>query len=254
MKSLLKPTNLPCTILGAGLIGMLLRIWLLASGTDSKGLLVSGHPADILSWLLTVAVILLLLYATRELQQAAKFSFNFPPSLPGAIGIGLGGVAIAITSVIELLDEPDALAAASSALGLLCLPVMCFLAHCRRKGRSANVLLRGLVCVYLMLHLVCYYRLWSSDPQIQDYAFQLLAIVCLMLACYHRAAFDGDMGNRRGYVFFNLACVYFCLISLPGCENMAFFLGVGCWMMTNLCSLLPLPRERKTGRFAKKHG
>ena len=76
MKSILKPQNLPWITSACGGIGLLLRLWLLVSA-DSSGFLPVWHISEILLWLLTAAVIGLLLYATRNLTQAAKY--RFPP-------------------------------------------------------------------------------------------------------------------------------------------------------------------------------
>lgn len=245
MKKLLNPTNLPCIILAAGGIGLLLRIWLLGTGTDGKGFLVSGHPAEVLIWILTAAVIALLLYCTRRLLEASKYQFNFPQSLIGAIGCMLGAFGIAITSLSELLLNPDTLTLIASILGFLSAAALLFTSHCRWKGLQPNILCHALISLYLMFRLIGQYRHWSSDPQLQDYCFQLLATVCLMLAAYHRATFDANAGKRRPHTFFHLAAVYFCCLSLAGSDNIAFYLGTGAWMMTDLCSLIPLPEQKR---------
>lgn len=244
MKKLLKPTNLPCIILAAGAIGLLLRIWLLGTGTDERGFLVSGHPAEVLLWVLSAAVIALLLYCTRRLLEAPKYQFNFPQSLAAAIGCMLGALGIAITSLSEMLLHADTLTVIAAILGLLSAGALVFMGHCRYKGLRSNVLCHATVSLYLMIRLISQYRHWSSDPQLQDYCFQLLATVCLMLAAYHRATFDANIGKRRPHAIFHLAAVYFCCLSLAGSDNIAFYLGTGAWMMTDLCSLIPLPEQK----------
>ena len=129
-------------------------------------------------------------------------------------------------------------------LGILSTFAMVALAYGRYKGFRPNVLLHGIICVYLMLYLVSHYRLWSSNPQLQSYAFELLAIVFVMLACYQRAAFDAGKGNRQAYAFFTLIALYFCIAALPGCDNAVFFLGAAVWMYFTPCKLtLPVKKE-----------
>lgn len=245
MKRILKPQNLPRITLAAGGIGLLLRLWLL-SLANSSGFLPVRHISEILLWLLTAAVIGFLLYATRNLTQAAKYRFNFPASLPGGIGAWLGALGIGGSSLVELLSGSDTLTVITGALGLISAAVLIFVGNCRRRGKHPSSVFHAAICVYMLVRLICQYRHWSSDPQLQDYCFQILAIVCLMMAAYHRATFCANFGKRRPYAFFNLAAVYFCCLALPGWENTAFFLGCGIWMFTDICSLIPMPGRRNT--------
>ena len=235
--------------MATGGIGLLLRLWLFSTADDS-GLLPVWHISEILLWILTIAVIGLLLYATWDLVEAAKYRFNFPESMPGCVGAWLGALGIGGTCVIELLTSPDFITTITAILGLVSAGVLVFIGNCRRRGLHPSTLFHALICVFLMLRLICQYRHWSSDPQLQDYCFQILAIVCLMLASYHRATFNANFGKRRPYAFFNLAAVYFCCLALPGWENTAFFLGCGVWMFTDICNLTPMPRGRKSDAAA----
>lgn len=240
MKKVFDPAYLPYIVLGCGTTGLLLRIWLFATGIDDKGLIVPGHPATWLVWLLSTAAMVILVLGSRRLQEAAKYSFNFPASIPGGIGTFLAAAGILICTVVESISKPDTFGLVVCALGILSVPALCFIGYCRCKGAHPSLLFHALVSIYLLLRLVWMYRQWSSDPQLQEYVFQLLALTCLMLACYHRSAFDANMGIRRAYVIFNLAAVFFCFVSIPGCDSMVFYLSAGVWMLTDLCSLLPM--------------
>lgn len=244
MKNVFKPTRLPLLILCAGGIGLLLRIWLLSTGVDDKGLLVSGHPAEILLWLLTAAVAAGLLYLTKDLVEAGKYRFNFPASDIGGIGAFLAAGGIGITALVELIGQSGTFSVVVGLLGLLMVPTLIFLGRCRQKGLRPAPVFHTVLSLYLMLRLIGFYRHWSSDPQLQDYCFQLLATVCLMLAVYQHAAFDAGIGRRRPCAFFSLAAVYFCCLSLTDWAGIPFFLGTGAWMVTNLCSLIPMPGRR----------
>lgn len=244
MKNIFKPTKLPLLILCAGGIGLLLRLWLLGTGVDDKGLLVSGHPAEILLWLLTAAVAAMLAYLTKDLVEAGKYRFNFPASDIGGIGTFLAAGGIGITALTELIGKSGTFPVLLGLMGLLMVPVLVFLGYCRRKGIRPAPIFHTLISLYLMVRLIGFYRHWSSDPQLQDYCFRLLATVCLMLAVYQRAAFDAGIGKRRPCAFFSLAAVYFCCLSLTDWGEIPFFLGTGAWMITNLCSLIPMPGRR----------
>ena len=77
----------------------------------------------------------------------------------------------------------------------------------------------------------------------EEYTFELMALACVMLAAYHRAAFNADFGSRRAYVFFDLAAVYFCCLSLTG-GGAVIYIAMGVWMFTDLCKLTPMSREQ----------
>lgn len=240
-----KTARLPYFALGTGALGLILRLWLMSTA-DSHGLLPPGHPANTLVWLLTGIVIVFLLLSCRSMLSANKYSFNFPASLPGCVGTGMMGVGILICSIAELSAAADGMTRAVAIIGLVCAVTLGFLAYCRFTGAHPSFYFHALVSIYLLLRLISLYRQWSSDPQLQDYAFQLLATVFLMLASYHRITFDANIGSRRHYAFFALGAVFFCCTALPHCDNAVFFIAGAVWMFTNLCSLLPMPRVKRT--------
>ena len=239
MKRYLKPAYLPLITLGLGIVTYVLRtlLWTSAIGAEDGRLLPADTWPDVLSWIVVAATIALLGIGTWNLRGAAKYSYNFPPSIPAAIGMALAGVSFCITSFADLSAGTDSIGTASAILGFFAAAALVYLAYGRVKGIRLSVVFHGIVCLYLMLHLISHYRLWSSFPQLQSYAFELLAIVFVMLACYHRAAFDSNCGNRRAYTFFSLAALFFCVATLPGCDNAAFFIGCAVWMFTTPCRL-----------------
>jgi len=246
MKRILNPKYLPWLTLAAGGLGLLLRIWLYATGADESGLLVSGHPAELFIWLLCAGMMVYLWFASKPLAAAPKFGFNYPASRSGAAGCVLGALGIGYASVTELINRTDNLALLAAILGIVATTALLFSALQRYKGFQPNILPHSAVCVYFMVLLVSLYRHWSSDPQLQDYCFQLLATVCLMLSAYYRAAFDVNLGRRRLLVVSHLAAVFFCCLSMTDKSIASFYLPVGIWAFTDLCSLAPLllqPRE-----------
>ena len=241
MKRLLTPTILPPLTLLAGCLGLLLRIWLYATGVDESGLLVGGHPAEILIWLLCAGTMVFLWFFTKSLVAAPKYGFNYPRSPYAALGCALGALGIGYTSITEIIGRADTLTLLAAILGIGAAAALCFLAVLRFRGRQPNILPHALLCVYFMVQLVSLYRHWSSDPQLQDYCFPLLATVFLMLSSYHRAAFDVNMGRRRPLVLYHLIAVFFCCLSLTDKAAIPFYSSAGVWLFTDLCSLAPLP-------------
>ena len=243
MKRYLKPAYLPMAVLGAGVLAFLFRLWLFAIGKDDRGLLAVGNFPDAMSWIVTALAMGLIFWVSRNLRWGNKYSYNFGASMPAAIGVALAAVSFVINSVIDLSAEIDPIGAVSALLGFFAAASMLILAFCRWQGKHLSVIFHGVVCFYLMLYLVSHYRLWSSAPQLQTYAFELLAIVFVMLACYQRAAFDAGKGNRRLYTLFSMAALYFCIATLPGCDNISFFLGSAAWMYLTPCKLTLLNKK-----------
>lgn len=244
--------HLPRYVLAAGGVGLLLRIWLL-SGVDEKGFLVSNPAATVLLCVVAIAVPAALFILTRQLTEANKYAFNFPPSPIAAIGTLLAALSIGIHSILSLFGSVDAIDVISGILGILSAGTLVVAGLCRLNGRRPSFLLHCTAALYLMLRLICQYRHWSADPQVLDYCFSILATVCLLLAVYHRAAFDLGTGDRRSYGFFCLTCGFFCCLSLVGWEDVLYYLGIGAWMFTDLCNLSPLKGRGSHHRGESDH-
>lgn len=243
MKLPKKSVLLPAIVLGGGAVGLALRLWQLRGGMDPEGLLVSGHPAGWLLSILCAAVGIALFVLTRNPGGPGKYYDNFPKSTVGGVCAFLAAVCLFFTVLGEMIGRPDILTMLCDLLGLLAVFSLAFTGYCRMQRRRPNFLFHTLVCLYFTLRLICRYRSWSSNPQIAEYAWELLATICLMLAAYHRAAFDLNMGSRRSLEFFGLAGVFFCILSLGGNDSKIFYLSAGAWLLTNLCVLEPLPGD-----------
>ena len=243
MSKIFNPKNLPLWVLLAGGLGLLLRVWLMTSGVDQRGFIVTGHIAAIVLFVLVVAVMIALFFLTKNLIEGAKYSFNFPASDLGGFGTYIAAVGIFVCSFIGIFTAIDTLETVAAITGMAATLLLVLTGYCRRRGIAPSLLIHIGICVYLMIRLICYYRHWSSDPQILDYCFQLVATACLMLATYQRAAFDAEDGNRRSYAFFGLTAIFFSCLSLVGWDNIIFFLSVIIWQATDLCNLIPMSLE-----------
>lgn len=231
--------NLPWITLIFGAIGLLLRAWQLTTEND-RGFIVRGHISGILLFILTAAFLVLLLIAVRPLEQANKYGFNFPASTSGAIGTLIAALIFGLTNFLGLFTAGNTV---MELLGILSAVALVFVARCRWKGLHPSTLFHIVVCLWLVVKLLGLYRQWSADPQIQDYCYPLLAMVCLMLTTYQRATFDANFGKRKLYTLFNLAGVYFCCLSVAGPEDIWFYMGAVCWLVTDQCDLTPMPAE-----------
>lgn len=238
-----KPKQLKILLLSAGVLGLLLRMVLYAAGIDEKGLLVTGHWAELSLWLLTAAVAAVLFLLLRKLTGPERYQDAYPASAFSAAGSILAGVSIFLSGTPEAANGNLAIAEVVlrfvAAVSLICV------GFCRFTGRKPLFLLHGTVCLYLALRMVCQYRLWSADPQLQNYCFYLGAYVALMLTCYQLAAFDAGFGSHRSLWACGLSALYLCTVSLAGSEEPFFLLCCSIWVFTNLSSL-KLRRQRKS--------
>ena len=96
MKQLLRSQSLPALPAAAGVLGLLLRLWLF-SAIDEKGLLPARHFADTAVFLLTAVVLGILLLITQK--PMARPVRKGVPALAGILGCALGGIGFLCTGL-----------------------------------------------------------------------------------------------------------------------------------------------------------
>lgn len=236
MPSNMNSKYLKWMVAAAGLLAFMLRLVLLQTAVDERGLLAAGHWADTGSWLLTAAVIGAVFLLLSRCAGPKAYAAAFPPaflrcagSLVAACGFLLSGTP---TTAARL-------SAAEPVLRILAAAALVAVAFFRFRGKQPPFLLHGAVCLYLALRMVCRYQIWSADPQLQHYAFYLGAHVALLLSSYQLTAFDAGLGNHRSLWRWSLGAVYLCLAAIPGCEESFFLLCCALWMLSCPSSLTP---------------
>ena len=230
----LKYNQLPLFTLLCGGIGALLRLWLYGTGLDDEGLLVAAHPAGFLVLILTGLVLGLVIWFLRHFHAHGKYTRQFPVSVWGAVGAFAGAAAILLTAMVELIRRETSLSLMTGLLGIAAALCLAFTGLCRLKALRPNFLFHTVICLSLVLRLISHYQIWSADPQLHDYCFQLLATVSAMLFAYHRAALDLKSENRRPLVTIGLLGVFFCCLSLVASDAALYYGGLAAWMVTNL--------------------
>ena len=235
---------LPIFTLVMGLIGFGLRFWLFQTGVDEKGLLVTSHPANALTFILTAIALTVIALSVQKLRAIRSHKKLYPASVLALLGCIPAAIGILLTAWMELQIKNDTITIAALVLAVMAAVSLVLLGIGRKKGLRPNFLMQAILTIYLMVHLVSQYRLWSSEPQLQVYCFQLLASVCLMLCVFHGTMLDTQVGSRRMFVFFNQAALFFCCMSLVG-ESWIFYLATGIFCATNLCSLVEKPYKPK---------
>lgn len=211
-----------------------LRAWLYAVALDEKNLLISFHPLELLLWAVTAVTVVVLVLQVRKLPKACE------TAAPSGVAAALGCFALAAALVPELLELAGNAAALMDRLclpvGAVAIPGMIFVGICRLRGKMPFFGCHVVLCVWICLHLVVIYRVWSGDPQLMDYVLPMLANVCLGLFAYQLAAWEAGTLSLRGLLSWGLLTVFFCAASL-GSASPLFYVAGAFWALTNLCRL-----------------
>ena len=228
--------------LGAGIVGLILRLWLFLFGFDESRLPVAGHPANLCCWLLAAAGFIGIFLITRTLPAHPQHREEFPSSgaaLPAnlvAAGGLLYGTWLDLQSRRDVFSLIVAAVAVAAAAGLIVFAVNI------RKGQSASLVFSLPLNLYFILHLISQYRRWSWISSAQIYGFPLLASVMLMLACYQRTALFCGLASPRTYLRFSYFAALFCFLSIPG-PNWCYYLCMSIWMLTSPYRLFVPPKQ-----------
>ena len=244
MKTKLNAKKLPLCIACMGALALLGRIALFALGEDEKGLLVPGHPMDVLVWILTAAAVALIAGGILRRNGSEEYGDNFAPSAAAAVGCWVlaGGIALTVVSGWNPWSRLEMI---RNVFGLLSVPTLVLLGLHRKQGRQPFFLLHGTVCLYLILYAVSHYQLWSSHPQLQHWFFSMAGSIALTLFAYCQTAFDVSMGSRRMQLGTGLLAAFFCLAAMAGGDDLLLYLTGAVWALTNLCTLTSVPVKRK---------
>ena len=228
----LRPARLKLAVLGGGLAGLGLYRLLYAVGVDGRGLLKSGHFAWVLLCLLSVLAAGLLAVNTLRIKGVGGRPAH---SIPAAAACAAAALAAGSAGISHLGS-----AFFYAIPAFLAVPAFVIVAVCRIQGRRPNFLLHVVICIYFALELLKLYQTCSTEPQIQDYFFQMLACIALTVTAYQLASFDLGRGQRRWLCLSALSALYLCLVSL-GSGDAGFYLTGAAWAFT----ALPVSRRRK---------
>lgn len=240
----IKPKTLKFAVLGAGVLGLVLRIALYAAAVDGRGLLVRNHPLSIAIWVLTVLVAAALVFFCRGIKGPESYAAAYPVSFQGFVGCIAAAACLLLAQVRSFGNFSTVLDIVIWGLGIAAGVALSVIGVCRLSRRKPYYLLHSIVCVYFALHLVTCYRRWSADPSLHDYFLYLMACMALMLTAYHHAAFDAGMGSHRALWCCSLAGGYCCCAALWCCEEWLLLAGCAAWCFTGLTDLTV--RKRRT--------
>ena len=234
MKHPFRFSLLPCLTLGAGAVGLCLRLWLF-SATDAKGLLPHFHVADPLLYLLTALTLAGIFLACR--QRSAS------PLRPGLLrlwcllGDALGGLCLLLAIVLNRCGSTMV----GSVGCLLCALAMLLTALWRLGRKAIPYWLFALLTAALMLCTISQCRDWGTEPQLQAYFFPLMASVFAILAAYQRTLMAAGQRRARSLAFFSQSCLYFSILSL-NTHQWPLYLGLLFW---SSALIIPCYRTKK---------
>jgi len=250
MKTKFNPKLIPILTAVLGLLALISRLGLYRLGTDEKGLLISGHPLNILTWIATTAAMVLVLVFILSEKESKKYADNFAPSAAAAYGafVMAGGIAVSVifgwsTARMDLIRN---------FCGILAVPALILSGLNRLQGKRSFFGFHGIVCLYLAFHALSHYRGWSSHPQIHDYFFVMLSSVMLALFAYYQTAFDVSLGSRRMQLGTGLLAGFLCIAAAANGQDLILYLCGAVWTLTNLCSLTPGKRRQNSPEDPRK--
>lgn len=237
---------LPFLVLGAGGVGLILRVMLYTLTLDSKGLLPRFHPLHAAALLLTAGTAGCLLMVLWGLGGSHKYRRNFPASVPAGIALLFCAGWMLMLAFSILRQAAGRLDWALTILAFLSAFCLVYTGICRCRGKKPFFLCQAIIGLFYAVYMVGQYRLWSANPQTADYIFHIFACVSLSLTGYYLTAFSAGIGHRRKLLFSGLMAVYLCFLALVGQGDGRFYFGGCIWALANLCTIDPPKPRRKS--------
>lgn len=232
----LKTTILPLCTAFLSVVGIIIRFWISTAGTDSSGLVITGHPS-------VIAMTVLILSVAALLAVFAIFMDKTPTapqkSTTGAVGGYIGAVGLFITAITELramsaVETQNTVSnltgVISVLLGFSSVVVLVLIGNSRKKGKALNVWAYVIIVSFFVFHLLQQYQLWTRQPQISDYLCPLLASVFLMLTAYQRACKDLGQSAQWQYMVLSQAALFFSIMAIGG-QSWVFYSSMALWTL-----------------------
>ena len=242
----------------AALTALGLHRYMMDNCIDDMGLLIGGNLPGKLLWVLTFGFCGYLLILLSTLGGRGSYGDNFPRSiLCGVLMAVAGGVLLLSARDLSVVSDAGVpvqtqlLAelmvvltdSAMEVLPWLSGAAMVVLGLIRMTGRKPLFLFSGILCLFYMLMLIRSYRLWSADPQLHAYCFQLLAMVLLLLCSFHRTCCDAGVIQRRKLLFTAMTAAVCSAASLSSGFQPGFFLASALWALGCGCDPVVLPPD-----------
>lgn len=231
MKQLSKPPVSAAVFALGGIAAMLLRFWLLGSGVDDRGLLITGHLGSILSYILCFTLPICLLVLLGKGKRSVRFS----PTVLTAVGffalaVGLGIAAWRLLSSTSLVMHTAT--GIFGIAGALCALVAGIYAL---RGFKTHPLFFCPGALFFACFLFCRYQQWSAEPELQRYIFQLVAAVLSMVSLYQRSALGVNIGSGKRYLIWSRSAILLCLAAIPGSQLPLLWMAMAVFFALDGC-------------------
>ena len=230
---------LPLFTMGAGGLGLALRLWLF-SQIEENALLPTGHVADAALYILSALTLGILFLATRDLTPR-RLNRQFI-RICGTGAYGIGGLSLILTAVLKLPATNARLAWLAVAASLIGGFAMLYMAVLKLAGKRLPYWLPAILTVVLMLDTVTQCQVWGAIPQLQFYFFPLLASIFLVLTAYHKTVFAAKQTNAKLLAFFSQGALFFCCLSLNA-SQWPLYLGMMFWAAVQIFPCILTKKE-----------
>ncbi len=227
------------------ILAAFLRRGLYLHAVDARGLLISRHPLEIALWAVVLAGVAVIIGIVWKLDGSNAYEENFDASASAALGYFLLAYVIGMMVLLNNFQGTDQIARLQRILGAIAVPGLVWGGIRRIRGKMPFFGIHVVLCLFLLLYLISWYQLWSGNPQLQDYVFDLLAAVALILFSYQCAAFEAGVGKRNMQLGFGLTAILFCGAALGRTEMTGLFAAGMVWAVTDLCRLAPPPKKEE---------
>ena len=209
-------------ILGLGALG--LRRGLDAWAVDDKGLIREGHICALLLWPVALAAVAVAVFPVKHRRSGSE----------KVLAAGSLLCALGLLSLLPGAGLKTALDGLWLGALLASVAALVWEAVSRWRGKPVSVLVHGVVCVFLVLHLLTRYQMWCHEPQFVRYLYSLFGCLGILIHSYCRAC--GDIGKPEPRLFriVGLLAVFCCLAALPGSDAPGLYLGGGAWVLSGL--------------------
>lgn len=236
MKHPFRSHILPLFSAVAGMVGLLLRVWLFST-IDEKGLLPAKHFADTALYILTAITLGVLFLASRSLEpRPVRKSFS---RLSAILGCLLGGIGMILTGFSHQNARFSGVAVVACIAGGLVLLAMAVLKFFQKKVPYG---FPAVLTLSFMLDTVAQCQIWGAVSQLQEYFFPLMASVFLILSAYHITLRAAGTGNPKLLVFFTQSALFFCCTCL-NTNRWLLYLGLLFWVAAPLYPCIHKQKE-----------
>ena len=239
MKDFAKPGFLTTVCAIGGLFCLYARQWMLSTGVGPTGLIYTRHTGALMGWGVTaiVCIFLFLSLRWRPRCRICATPLSALGQLCAAAGFGSaawtlsenGALFLSAATLLQTRASSQFLSLIAAVLGAVCCVMSLWAAVAAFRGKQPPVPAFFPAVVFFMLFLVCRYRQWSGEPELQRYLYQMLATVALLLTAYRWASMTVVKRDAWNYLPISRAALFFCLAAVA---DGSFLLLYGCMALS----------------------